>query len=169
MLKGVKLVIPRAQPQLRKALLVLRQAQAKLPQVLLTPRAQQSAHAQTTLPPQAQQLALPAAAAVPQGGAPAVANALQAQAGEFSQATFSNAALDAGGIAGIAPQPDAGQPAQAPPVPPFPSPAFSGLAFIVQHTASWLPQGIANEAQRQEFAASLQRLGKDLNKPRKRR
>ena len=112
---------------------------------------------------------VPAAAAVPQGGAPAVANALQAQAGAFSQAIFSNAALYAGGTAGIAPQPDAGQPAQVPPVPPFPFPAFSGLAFMVQHTASWLPQGIADEAQRQEFAASLQKLGKDLDKPRKHR
>ena len=117
---------------------------------------------------------VPAAAAVPQVGAPAAANApgdapLHAQAGAFFHTTPPTAAPDAGRIAGTAPQPDAGQPSQVPPAASLPFPTFSGLAFMVQHTASWLPQGFADEPQQREFAASLKRLGRELNKPRKRR
>ena len=108
-------------------------------------------------------------AAVPQGGAPAAANALQAQAGAIYKATSPTAAPDAGRVAGTAPQPDAGQPPQGPPVAHFPFPTFSGLAFMVQHVASWLPRGVADEPQQQELAASLNRLGREINMPRKRR
>lgn len=112
---------------------------------------------------------VPDTATVPEGGSPAAASALQAQAGAFSQDASLAAAPDAGRIAGTSPQPDAGQPAEAPSVAHFPFPTFSGLAFMVQNTASWQPQGIADEPERRELAASLKRLGREITSPCKRR